>query len=176
MTLTFETVVDAMSDLRYKGHEPAYLLVETGAELVTDGGRPIPDPEELTVGELEESLGTIEDADVLRAVMDAEMMGDDRTTAKDAIEERIVEVTADADDEEEFVVDDPADTADDDESADDDEPEDEEPATGGSDSGSAVEDDVRMIEPLTVLETTGLPDDVRAVLFGENFDGRILIN
>jgi len=50
------------------------------------------DPTEKTVDELEEALADVDDIDELEALADAESVGEDRTTALEAIRDRIAAV------------------------------------------------------------------------------------
>ncbi|TMT87147.1 electron transfer flavoprotein subunit alpha/FixB family protein [Haloterrigena sp. H1] len=53
------------------------------------------DPDDYTVDELTDELETIDDADDLQAVLEAERTGQDRTTAREAIQDRLEELGVD---------------------------------------------------------------------------------
>lgn len=61
----------------------------------------LPNPDELTVSELEDRIEKIDDPDVLTTIKTAERDGKDRTTAIDALDERLDEVDEDAEHEDE---------------------------------------------------------------------------
>ena len=52
------------------------------------------DPDDYTVEELSDELETIDDADDLQAIFEAERTGQDRTTAREAIQDRLEEIGA----------------------------------------------------------------------------------
>ena len=54
------------------------------------------DPDDLTVSELEDALSSVDDADELEAILEAERAGKDRKTAKEAIEARLEAVGGEA--------------------------------------------------------------------------------
>ncbi|MFA9416540.1 electron transfer flavoprotein subunit alpha/FixB family protein [Natrinema sp. HArc-T2] len=53
------------------------------------------DPDDYTVDELTDELETIDDADDLQAILEAEQAGEDRTTAREAIQDRLAELGVD---------------------------------------------------------------------------------
>ncbi|SDC92942.1 electron transfer flavoprotein subunit alpha/FixB family protein [Natrinema hispanicum] len=55
---------------------------------------PAIDPDDYTVEELTDELETIDDADDLQAIFEAEQAGQDRTTAREAIQDRLEEIGA----------------------------------------------------------------------------------
>lgn len=130
MTVTYEDVIDAMSDLRYEGHEPSVLLVGDGEieTLMADGGEEIDDDLSLDAGS-EEEPHTEEDVE--------EFLEED------------IDGIVDEDDDQDDVDD-----------------------TVSSETGEKVGE----IEAFDVVEATGpLPGGEAAVLFGENYEGRIII-
>jgi len=57
------------------------------------------DPDDYTVDELTDELETIDDVDDLQAILEAEQAGEDRTTAREAIQDRLEKIGAAADGE-----------------------------------------------------------------------------
>ncbi|AGB31049.1 Electron transfer flavoprotein alpha subunit [Natrinema pellirubrum DSM 15624] len=58
---------------------------------------PAIDPDDHTVAELTDELETVDDADELRAILEAERAGQDRDTAREAIRDRLEEIGAESD-------------------------------------------------------------------------------
>lgn len=80
---------------RYDHYEAGDLGTDTadGTDDTDAADGDLPNPKQLTVSELRETLKSITDPDDLRRLLDAEKDGKDRRTALDAIENRLATVT-----------------------------------------------------------------------------------
>jgi hypothetical protein len=80
------------TDESAKPDEPADEPDETDADTTDDEIVVDPHPSDLTVEELRERIGDVDDVDLLEAIKDAEKEGKNRETAKDALKTRIREL------------------------------------------------------------------------------------
>lgn len=78
---------------RWAGRYDHYEAGDLGTDADDDADGDLPNPKQLTVSELRETLKSITDPDDLRTLRDAEENGQNRRTAVDAIEGRLATVT-----------------------------------------------------------------------------------
>lgn len=78
---------------RWAGRYDHYEAGDLGTEDTDAADGDLPNPKQLTVSELRETLKSITDPDDLRRLLDSEKDGKDRRTALDAIENRLATVT-----------------------------------------------------------------------------------